>query len=165
MTLFISTYTNKLDKKGRISIPAQFRAVIASNTNAYNNFSGIVAYASFVNKCIEACGMDRIMQISSSIDNLDPYSDRRDAFATTILGGSVQLAFDSEGRVSLPEHLLDIAGIKEQAIFVGKGQTFEIWNPDTFNEYYDKAREIAKKERASLHLSPQRPIPQKGDGE
>jgi len=153
MGLFLSTYLNKIDKKGRISVPAPFRGVIASVTKPGQDFLGIIAYSSFVNPCIEACGMDRMRKLSESIDNLDPYSDSRDAFATAILGGSVQLAFDSEGRITLPENLLKDSKITESAIFVGKGQAFEIWNPETFAEYAAKARDIAKKERSSLHLS------------
>lgn len=150
MALFLSTYTNKLDKKGRVSVPAPFRTVLSQG-----HFHGIVAYASFVNPCIEACSMDRIEQISNSIDTLDPYSEERDAFATTILGGSSQLAFDSEGRVLLPEELINDAGIDDQVVFVGKGATFEIWNPKRFDLYAGKAREIAKEQRASLRLKPQ----------
>src|SRR4051812_17549324 len=130
MALFLSTYVNKLDKKGRISVPAPFRTVLAEQ-----KFAGIVAYGSFINPCIEGCGFDRIERLSASIDALDPYSDERDAFATTILGGSMQLAFDSEGRVFLPESLIELARIVDQAVFVGKGATFEIWEPTTFNAY------------------------------
>lgn len=147
MALFLSTYANKIDKKGRVSVPAPFRTVLANQ-----HFNGIVAYASFVNECIEACGMDRIEQLSHSIDVLDPYSEEHNAFATTILGGCVQLAFDSEGRVLLPEHLMKEAGIDEKAVFVGKGATFEIWAPDAFEKYAEKARELAKEQRASLRL-------------
>ncbi len=151
--LFLSTYLNKIDKKGRVSVPAPFRAVIAMIPRSGDEFLGIVAYGSFLHPCIEACGMDRMEKLSDSIDNLDPYSDNRDAFATTILGGSVQLAFDSEGRVAIPDNLLKSAGIKESAMFVGKGKTFEIWRPESYAEYSAKAREIAKKERASLQLT------------
>lgn len=147
MALFLSTYANKIDKKGRVSVPAPFRTVLANQ-----HFNGIVAYSSFVNECIEACGMDRIEQLSASIDTLDPYSEERDAFAMAILGGSIQLAFDGEGRVLLPENLLEMAGINEKAVFVGKGATFEIWSPEKFDAYAEKARQVAKEQRAALRL-------------
>jgi MraZ protein len=147
MALFLSTYVNKIDKKGRVSVPAPFRSVLAGQS-----FPGIVIYGSFINPCIEGCGFDRIERLSAGIDALDPYSDERDAFATTILGGSMQLAFDSEGRVFLPESLMALAKLEEQAVFVGKGATFEIWEPLTFNAYAEKARELAKNQRASLRL-------------
>jgi MraZ protein len=151
MALFLSTFVNKVDKKGRVSVPANFRAALSEQ-----KYQGVVAYSSFVNNCIEACGMDRIERLSESIDSLDPYSDSRDAFAATILGGSLQLPFDSEGRIMLPEHILAEAGIDEKAVFVGKGATFEIWQPEAFEVYAEKARDLAKKERANLRLSTKR---------
>lgn len=147
MALFLSTYLNKLDKKGRISVPAQFRSALATQT-----FSGIIAYPSFVNPCIEACGFDRIEKLSSSIDNLDPFSEERDAFAATILGACVQLAFDGDGRVTLSDALIVAAEIEEGAIFVGKGPTFEIWNPAKFEIYSTRAKEIALENRQVLSL-------------
>lgn len=149
MALFLSTYLNKVDKKGRVSVPANFRVALQKE-----DFQGIVIYSSFVNSCIEACGMERMARLSESIDNLDPYSQERDAFAAAILGGSFQLPFDSEGRVILPEALMTEAGITEQAIFVGKGATFEIWSPETFEKYASKAKELAKQERSKLRLTP-----------
>jgi MraZ protein len=103
---------------------------------------------------MEACGMERMTRLSESIDSLDPYSEERDAFAATILGGSYQLPFDGEGRVILPENLMHDVGIKEQAIFVGKGVTFEIWEPQSFEKHANKAKEIAKQGRAKLRLTP-----------
>lgn len=148
MALFLSTYVNKVDKKGRVSVPANFRSALAGQ-----EYNGIVVYSSFINECVEASGMSRIERLSESIDDLDPYSDERDAFAATILGGSVQLPFDGEGRVMLPEKLIKESGIKEKAVFVGKGATFEIWEPEAFEKYAEKSRDLAKRERASLRLS------------
>lgn len=147
MTLLLSTYTNKLDKKGRISVPAPFRAALTTE-----NFAGIIAYGSFVNPCVEACGMARIESLSASIDELDPYSDERNAFAAVILGGSIQLPFDPEGRVTLPEELISLAVLSEQACFVGKGATFEIWQPELLQQYLDTARNMAKDKRSLLRL-------------
>lgn len=147
MALFLSTHENKVDKKGRVSVPAQFRSVLASQ-----HFQGIIVYSSFVHDCIEACSMERIERLSESIDDLDPFSESRDAFATTILGGSTQLSFDGDGRVMLPQLLLEEAGIEDKAVFVGKGATFEIWQPKKFHEYSSIARDLAKQQRANLRL-------------
>ncbi|MFN9915269.1 MAG: division/cell wall cluster transcriptional repressor MraZ, partial [Pirellulaceae bacterium] len=78
------------------------------------------------------------------------YSEERDAFAATILGDSVQLSFDNEGRVIIPENLLKIANLEDTAIFVGKGQNFEIWHPSKYKSYIEKARIIAKEKRGIL---------------
>jgi len=148
--LFLSTFHNRIDKKGRISVPATFRAALLKKAGEGEDFSGIIAYSSFINPCVEACGIDRISQLSRRIELLDPFSEERDVFATTILGGSVQLPFDGEGRVLLPESLIAFAGISEAATFVGKGETFEIWEPQAFSEYAERARSTAREKRLNL---------------
>lgn len=149
MALFLSTFSNRVDKKGRVSVPASFRQALVKES-----FAGIVAYASFIHPCIEACGMERIEKLHASIEALDPFSETHDAFATAILAGSVQLGFDSEGRVMLPDLLLSNAAIAEEAVFVGKGRTFEIWEPKAFRDYEAKARQMAKDQRLNLRAQP-----------
>ena len=146
--LFLSTYINKIDKKGRVSVPSSLRVSLTKD-----NFSGVIIYESVRSKCIEGCSFERLEHLSRSIDSLDPYSDERDAFATIILGGSVKLSFDSEGRVVLPESLIKFANLVGEACFVGKGQTFEIWNPKEYKEYYLKAKEMAMQNRGALKLN------------
>jgi MraZ protein len=148
VALFLSTFINKVDAKGRVSVPAQFRASLVND-----NYSTMVVYESFINQCIEGCDIERIKKISESIDNLEPFSEERDAFATTVLGGSVQLSIDGDGRVILPENLLKTAKIKENAVFVGKGSTFEIWEPKSFDIYLEKAKAESKLKRNMLRLN------------
>lgn len=148
MSLFLSTFTNKIDSKGRVSVPAQFRAALRKE-----EFQGIIVYPSFVNECVEACGMTRITEISEGIDSLDPYSEERDAFATAILGESCQLSFDADGRVMLSQSLIKSAGLNGKALFIGKGKTFEIWNPDKFTDYAEKARIFAREQRDKLRFN------------
>jgi MraZ protein len=145
VALFLSTFEKAIDKKGRVSVPAPFRAALAGQ-----NFNGIIAYGSFVNPCIEACGMDRIETLHEQIESLDPFSQERDAFATAILGGSVQMGFDGEGRVVLPESLIADADINGKCVFVGKGKTFEIWEPKAFETYEEASRKLAKEKRLAL---------------
>jgi MraZ protein len=146
--LFLSTYINKIDKKGRVSVPANFRAVIRKE-----EYQGVIAYGSFINDCVEASGISRVNNLNKVIDSLDPFSEERDAFATTILGASSQLPFDSDGRILLSEKLMELASLKDKALFIGKGETFEIWNPDGFEAYAEKARRIAKEKRLSLKFN------------
>lgn len=97
--------------------------------------------------------MKRMEKIVDSISQLDPLSEEYDAFATTILAASIQLTFDTEGRVIMPKNLLTESEIDENVAFVGKGQVFEIWNPDKFNEHLKKSQEIAMTKRNMLKLS------------
>lgn len=147
MALFLSTYLNKIDKKGRVSVPAPFRTVLCKEENENN---AIVVYRSFINDCIEACSVERIEKLYSMIDQLDPFSLERDALTTVILGNSMQLTFDPEGRVVLPSEYIEFVDAKDQICFVGKGNTFEMWNPIKFNDYMKKSQEIAKNNRELL---------------
>ena len=147
MALFLSTFTNKVDAKGRISVPSQFRGSLVNEDS-----SGVVLYESFINDCIEGCDLDRIRKISESIDVLDPFSEERDAFATAVLGGSHQLSIDNDGRIIVPQLLLKKAKIKKQAVFVGKGSTFEIWEPNAFDKYMVQAKKDARDKRNLLRL-------------
>lgn len=143
--MFLSTFENKLDKKGRVSVPASFRSHLSNL-----GYNGVICYPSFNNPSIEACSQDRIEKISSTIDSLNPFDEKRDFFATSILSESVNLQFDTEGRISISTNLLKHANIKNSMLFVGQGQTFQIWEPATFQKFKVQARKKANLNRASL---------------
>ena len=86
----------------------------------------------------------------NSIDSLNPFEEKRDYFATSILSESINLQFDSEGRISLSSKLLKHAKIKNSMLFVGQGQTFQIWEPAAFEKFKVNARKKANLNRASL---------------
>jgi MraZ protein len=113
-------------------------------------YSGVICYPSFNNSSIEACPQNRIEKLSESIDSLNPFEEKRDIFATSVLSDSVNLHFDGEGRVSIPEKLLEHAKIKQTMLFVGQGKTFQIWEPKQFEKFKTKARKKANLNRASL---------------
>ena len=143
--MFLSTYENRIDKKGRVSVPASYRSYLSNL-----GYNGVVCYPSFNNQSIEACSQDRIEKLSNSIDSLNPYEEKRDFFATSILSESVSLQFDSEGRISLTQKLLKHAKIKNSMLFVGQGKTFQIWEPSTFEKFKVNARKKANINRANL---------------
>lgn len=145
MKIFLSKYLNSIDKKGRVSVPSSYRLILGEQPN-----SGLVIYPSIKHECLEACSLKRLEELSQIIETLDPYSEERDAFETTILGESMHLSLDSEGRVILPKALIDHASIGDKVCFVGKGLVFEIWNPDKFEKYLIKAKEKAKSSRGLL---------------
>ena len=126
-------------------MPATFRSHL--NSLGYNGF---VSYPSFNNSALECCSQNRIEKISNTIDTLNPFEDKRDYFATSVLSESVSLHFDSEGRVSLTQKLLNHARIKNNILFVGLGKTFQIWEPKLFEKFKIQARKKANLNRASL---------------
>ena len=143
--MFLSTYQNKLDKKGRVSVPASFRSYLSNL-----GYNGVICYPSFNNQSIEAWPQDRIEKISNAIESLNPFEEKRDYFATSVLSESINLQFDSEGRISLTSKLLKHAKIRSSMIFVGQGKTFQIWEPTIFEKFKVNARKKANINRASL---------------
>ena len=143
--MFLSTYENKLDKKGRVSVPAPFRSFLSNL-----GYNGIVCFPSFNHSSIEAWPQDRIEKISNTIDTLNPFEEKRDFFATSILSESINLQFDTEGRISLTPKLLKHAKIKNNMLFVGQGKTFQIWEPTAFEKFKVNAKKKSNLNRASL---------------
>lgn len=147
MALFLSTYVNKIDKKGRVSVPALYRQTLKDQ-----DFHGVVVFRSFKVPALEVCGVDRMQQLANSLDEFDQFSDEQENLAATIFADARPLAFDSEGRIMLPEDLCHHAGLTDQAAFVGKGVTFQIWNPTEFTTHQDGARNRAKTQGVSLKI-------------
>ena len=143
--MFLSTYENKLDKKGRVSVPASYRSYLSNL-----GYNGIVCFSSFNNQCIEAWPQDSIEKISNAIDSLNPFEEKKDYFATSILSESSNLQFDGEGRMSITSKLLKHAKIKNSMLFVGQGKTFQIWEPINFEKFRVSAKKKSNIHRASL---------------
>ena len=143
--MFLSSYENKIDKKGRVSVPATFRSHLSSL-----GYNGFISYPSFNYPALEACSQDRIEKLSNTIDSLNPFEEKRDYFATSILSESVNLIFDTEGRISLTKKLLQHSKIKTRILFVGLGKTFQIWEPTLFEKFKTKAIKKSNLNRSSL---------------
>ena len=143
--MFLSSYENKLDKKGRVSVPATFRSYLTSM-----GYNGFISYPSFNHSALEACSQDRIEKLSNTIDSLNPFEEKRDYFATSVLSESINLQFDTEGRVSFTEKLLNHAKIKNNILFVGLGKTFQVWEPKIFEKFKVEARKKAYQNRSNL---------------
>ena len=126
-------------------MPASFRSYLSNL-----GYNGVICYPSFNNQSIEAWPQDRVEKISNSIDSLNPFEEKRDFFATSILSESENLQFDTEGRVSLSEKLLLHAKIKNTVLFVGLGKTFQIWEPNNFEKFKVVARKKAYQNRSNL---------------
>ncbi|GAB4573116.1 MAG: division/cell wall cluster transcriptional repressor MraZ [Rhodothalassiaceae bacterium] len=143
---FTANYVNKVDKKGRVSVPARFRALLAESS-----FPGICVYESFRLPCLEGSSREFMDRLSERLDeDFAAFEDAKDALAATILGGAFDLPFDNEGRVLLPQSLLRFANIGDQAVFVGVGEKFYIWEPDAWEAYRAEMREKAREAAAKL---------------
>jgi len=143
--MFLSTYENRLDKKGRVSVPATFRSYLSNL-----GYNGIICFPSFNHQCIESWPQDRIEMVTSAIDNLNPFEEKKDYFATSILAESINLQFDGEGRILLTNKLIKHAKIKNNMLFVGQGKTFQIWDPTVFEKFKANAKRKSNLNRNSL---------------
>ena len=126
-------------------MPASFRSYLSNL-----GYNGVICYPSFNNSSIEAWPQDRIEKISNAIDALNPFEEKKDFFATSVLSESINLQFDSEGRISIPEKLLKHAKIKNNVLFVGQGKTFQIWESAAFEKFKANAKKKSNINRASL---------------
>lgn len=144
MGIFLSTFINRLDKKGRVSVPSTFRSSLAQQS-----FQGIVLFRSYTLQAIEGFGMDRMEKLSAQLDTLDLFSDDQNDLAASIFADAHQLSFDGEGRVLLPELLCEHASLAGQVAFVGRGATFQIWNPEVFKQHQEEARQRLKAKKLS----------------
>jgi MraZ protein len=140
VALFLSTFVNKVDRKGRVSVPAPFRAALAGQ-----NFAGIIVYPGINFSAIEASGIDRAEELSRRIEILPEFSDEREAISA-IFADMHELPFDGEGRIMLPPELCEHAQIvlEGSAAFVGHGSTFQIWEPARFERHQQERRSRAR---------------------
>ncbi len=145
MALFLSTHINKVDKKGRVSVPAQFRAELAAES-----FQGIVLFRSNAHAALEGFAWSYMQEISRRLENFDLFSPDQDDLATTVFGETVQLPFDGDGRIVLPTDLLEFAGVGERAAFVGLGNKFQVWNPEILAKRREDARRNVRDKNLTL---------------
>jgi MraZ protein len=127
MNRFVSTYTMRLDAKGRISIPASYRAVLARD-----GFEGLYCHPAIDRPALDAGGNALLAEIEALIERYPPYSDEREEFSAALYGRSETLKFDSEGRIVLTDTLKTHAQIADAVACVGLGHKFQIWEPERF---------------------------------
>jgi MraZ protein len=149
MALFIDTFVNKIDSKGRVSVPATFRAELN-----LQRFNGIVAMPSLKHPAIQCAGMDWIEELGRKVNEADFLSDEHDDLTAALFGDPKQLAFDGEGRIVLSASLAGRAGIDGVAAFVGRGPFFEIWEPAALETHKAEARRRALEKGRTLRLRP-----------
>ena len=149
MALFLSTILNKMDAKCRVSVPSEFRNSLQKQT-----FKGVIAFPSYQNNSIDACGIDRMENISDSLDNNNEYSKEEFDLISLYFGEAEQLPFDKEGRIILPKNLIKHASIAKEVLFVGLGPTFQMWNPENYSKKKVETIKIANKKNLSPRLKP-----------
>ncbi|MGE0846975.1 MAG: division/cell wall cluster transcriptional repressor MraZ [Flavobacteriaceae bacterium] len=139
----MSSFTNRIDGKGRLSVPAPFRAILARA-----GYEELYVYPALDQPCLDCGGQSLIEEIYRLVDALPAYSDERDQLSLTLFGDCVALKIDGDGRILLPPALIAHAGLADEVAVVGTGHKFQMWAPATLQahlaEARNKARELKK---------------------
>ena len=145
MELFLSTFVNRVDRKGRVSVPATFRSTLATHRHP----NQVVLIPSFKYEAIDGTGSDHLIEMMEGLGTLDQYSDRRDDLAL-VFADSRSLQIDCDGRIVLPDDLKSHAQIGDEVAFVGLGKMFQMWEPGRFTRHRAAARERSRRDGATL---------------
>ena len=145
MNRFLSTFTMRLDAKGRVSIPAPFRGVLARD-----GFEGLHCHPALDRPAVDAGGTSLLEEIQTLIDRYPPFSEEREEFSAALFGRSENLKPDSEGRIVLTETLKEHAQISDAVTFVGLGHKFQLWEPSRFRSHLTDATEKVRAYRRAL---------------
>jgi len=144
MTHFLGTHQNRLDAKGRVSVPAPFRTALKVQE------SGLILRPSHKHPCIEAWPATVFGTLATPLDRLDLFSEAHDDLAAALYADAFPVESDKEGRIVLPEPLVLHAGLTEAVVFMGLGRTFQIWEPAAAERRRAEARERARSRGLTL---------------
>jgi MraZ protein len=155
---FVATFVNRLDQKGRVSVPASFRAVLAREGE-----DGVYCYPALDQPAIDAGGARLQDAIATRLEPFETFSEDHEILSTAFYGESRVLKIDPDGRVVLPEEFRAYAGVTDTAVFVGQGFKFQIWEPERFAARQREAR--ARLRSVTRGLGQSNPTAQaRGDG-
>lgn len=142
MVQFLGTHQNKLDSKGRVSVPASFRAALRGRDES--NGTHLVLRPSHHYPCIEAWPSTEFEALAEPLNRLDIFSQAHDDLAASLYSDAFPVEADKEGRIVLPDSLVTYAGLGETVVFMGLGRIFQIWEPSAAERRRAEARDRAR---------------------
>ena len=148
VAVFLSTFTNKIDRKGRVSVPAPFRTAIERIGPPK-----VFVLRSFKYPCLEGWSEERVTQIVNAIDQYPVFSEEAEIY-NDLLAELRELSIDGDGRILVPEEFRDHAGLGETATFAGLGKSFQIWEPEAHAGRREASRAKIRDGGLSLPLGP-----------
>ncbi|MCV2881318.1 division/cell wall cluster transcriptional repressor MraZ [Actibacterium sp. XHP0104] len=135
---------HKVDAKGRVSIPALFRRVLEAGDPDWTDGLRpqlVIVYGDHRRKFLECYTIEAIDEVDGKIADLPRGSMQRRMLERLFHGQSYPTEVDGDGRLVLPQKLRDKIGLDKEAFFIASGDTFQIWNPETY-----ETEELAKTE-------------------
>jgi MraZ protein len=155
MSHFLGTHTNRIDAKGRVSIPAPFRTALRAL--AMEGTSPLVLRTSHKHACIECWPAKYFEELAPPLEKMDIFDDDHDDLAMALYPDAAHFDPDKEGRIGLPEELIRYAGIGDTVFFMGLGRTFQIWEPSAGERVRAEARERARIKHLTLRSGAAQP--------
>ena len=157
MALFLSTITNKVDRKGRVSVPAPYRTNLCGPGASPNGT--VVLFPSPHVTALEGYTIEQIEALAARLDTLEVFSDEYEEL-NSLFASAHQLTLDSEGRIGIPEELMAAANITDAVAFVGGARTFQLWEPTAHAKHAAELRERmrANKRTFPVGAAAQRPV-------
>ncbi|MGI9520198.1 MAG: division/cell wall cluster transcriptional repressor MraZ [Hyphomicrobiaceae bacterium] len=165
MERFVSTFQNKIDAKGRVSVPAPFRAILERDGYRAGASGGVYCYPSLDSPALDAGGERLAQKIDQLLGGLADYSEERDELSLALYGDVQVLSIDGDGRIVLPQELRSHAGLTAKVAFVGLGEKFQMWDPERFEQRRARARAKVQDHRklfAEQPLEAGRRLPKEG---
>ncbi len=148
--MFLSTFEKQLDAKRRIVVPQEFRAAAGP---ASAGFDGVFCFPSIEADCLEGGGHALLQRYQGLMDELQFGDPLRSALEFTVLGQMRQLAFDTAGRIVLPEALCEQFGLTDWVAVVGLGDRFQIWSQEAYRAYRELQRQTAREGLSALRTA------------
>jgi MraZ protein len=136
MNRFLSNATNRIDAKGRVSVPAGFRSVLGER-----GVQELYCLQDFIYPAISIGGPDLLDRYERQIASVDPFSQEANRMSLLVHGGGVFMRLDAEGRLMVTDFIRDFTGISTEVTFVGRSDHFQLWQPLAFHEAQAAARE------------------------
>ena len=158
MNQFLGSHQNRLDDKGRVSVPAPFRSVLRETGNVNGTGVQLVLRPSHFHSCIEAWPASKFATLATPLEHYSPLSPEHEDLAASIYADAYPVEADKEGRILIPDELAAHAGLTEAVVFMGMGNTFQIWEPAAAErrraEARVRARDLAPPAAASRSIAP-----------
>ena len=148
MSHFLNTHANRVDAKGRVSIPAPFRTAL--RTLCPDGEVPLVLRTSHNHACIEGWPTRYFQELGTPLQQMDVFGADQEDMAVSIYADALYVESDKEGRIMLPDPLMQHAGLTDTVLFMGLGRIFQIWEPQAGNRFMAEARQRAHARRLTL---------------
>lgn len=147
MDRFLSSAVNRIDAKGRVSVPAHFRAIVQKR-----GYAELYALRSLDTPSLDVGGPDLLDALEKRIGQEDPFLQTADDMSLLFYGDGAFLKLDQDGRITVNDFIREQTGISLEVAFVGRGHFFQIWEPSRFARHAEGARERLRSLRRTASM-------------